>query len=55
MILKPNTKYIIVPENKEIQEILFSNVLQHISYKLALKREINPDKPRNRAKVVTVK
>jgi len=48
------TKYIIVPENKEIQEILFINVLQHISYKLALKREINPDKPRNLAKVVTV-
>ena len=48
------TKYIIVPENKEIQEILFITVLQHVCYKLALKREINPDKPRNLAKVVTV-
>lgn len=48
------TKYIIVPENKELQEILFMIVLQHICYKLALKREINPDKPRNLAKVVTV-
>jgi len=48
------TKYIIVPENKEIQEILFITILQHICYKLALKREINPDKPRNLAKVVTV-
>ena len=48
------TKYIIVPENKEIQEILFITVLQHICYKLALKRQINPDKPRNLAKVVTV-
>ena len=45
-------RILIVPENKEIQEILFINVLQHISYKLALKREINPDKPRNLAKVV---
>jgi len=48
------TKCIIVPENKEIQEILFITVLQHICYKLALKRQINPDKPRNLAKVVTV-
>ena len=48
------TNYIIVPENKELQEILFITILQHICYKLALKREINPDKPRNLAKVVTV-
>lgn len=48
------TKYIIAPENKELQEILFMVILQHICYKLALKREINPDKPRNLAKVVTV-
>jgi len=49
-----STNYIIVPENKELQEILFITILQHICYRLALKREINPDKPRNLAKVVTV-
>ena len=48
------TKYIIVPENTDLQEILFAVVLQHICYRLAVKREINPDKPRNLAKVVTV-
>ena len=48
------TKYIIVPENKDIQEILISVVLQHLCYKLALFRGINPDKPKNLAKVVTV-
>tara|TARA_B110000285_G_scaffold207832_1_gene247513 strand:- start:1980 stop:3821 length:1842 start_codon:yes stop_codon:yes gene_type:complete len=48
------TKYIIVPENKDIQEILISIVLQHLCYKLALFRGINPDKPKNLAKVVTV-
>lgn len=47
-------KYIIVPENKELQEILYMVVLQHICYKLSIVRGINPDKPRNLAKVVTV-
>jgi len=48
------TKYIIVPENKELQEILLITILQHICYKLALKREINPDQHRHLAKVVPV-
>lgn len=47
-------KYIIVPESKELQEILYMVVLQHICYKLSIVRGINPDKPRNLAKVVTV-
>jgi glucosamine--fructose-6-phosphate aminotransferase (isomerizing) len=47
-------RYIIVPENKELQEILYMVVLQHICYKLSIARGINPDKPRNLAKVVTV-
>ena len=47
-------KYIIIPENKELQEILFTIVLQQICYRLAIKRQINPDQPRNLAKVVTV-
>ena len=51
-IIKENT--IIVPENRELQEIIYIAVLQLICYKLALLRNINPDKPRNLAKVVTV-
>ena len=47
-------KCILVPENKELQEILYMVVLQHICYKLSIARGINPDKPRNLAKVVTV-
>ena len=47
-------KYIVVPENQECQEIIFMTVLQHICYRLSLIRGINPDKPRNLAKVVTV-
>ena len=44
----------LVPENKELQEILYMVVLQHVCYKLSIVRGINPDKPRNLAKVVTV-
>jgi glutamine---fructose-6-phosphate transaminase (isomerizing) len=50
----PVKNLINVPENNELQEILFILILQHISYKLSLLRGINPDKPRNLAKVVTV-
>lgn len=49
-----NDRCIVVPENKELQEIIYMTVLQHICYRLSLKRGINPDKPRNLAKVVTV-
>jgi glucosamine--fructose-6-phosphate aminotransferase (isomerizing) len=49
-----NERCIVVPENKELQEVIFMVVLQHICYRLSLKRGINPDKPRNLAKVVTV-
>jgi glucosamine--fructose-6-phosphate aminotransferase (isomerizing) len=46
--------YILLPENKELQEIINIVFLQHLCYKLAIKKGINPDKPRNLAKVVTV-
>jgi len=49
-----NVRCIVVPENKELQEIIYMTVLQHICDRLSLKRGINPDKPRNLAKVVTV-
>jgi glutamine---fructose-6-phosphate transaminase (isomerizing) len=43
-----------IPENKYYQEILFIITIQYIAYIIACKKGINPDKPRNLAKVVTV-
>ena len=43
-----------VPRLKYYQEVLFTVALQYISYVLSVARGINPDKPRNLAKVVTV-
>ena len=43
-----------IPENGELQEILYMVSLQHICYSLSQLRGINPDTPRNLAKVVTV-
>ena len=36
------------------QEIIFTIVLQYLTYILSISKNINPDKPRNLAKVVTV-
>ena len=43
-----------IPKISHYQEILFSIALQYLSYILSVSRSINPDKPRNLAKVVTV-
>ena len=43
-----------IPENGDLQEILYMVTLQHICYSLSQLRGINPDTPRNLAKVVTV-
>ena len=43
-----------IPRILHYQEILFSIALQYLSYILSISRNINPDKPRNLAKVVTV-
>ena len=45
---------IIVPKNKTCSEILFMLTLQHLCYYLAIRKKIDPDKPKNLAKVVTV-
>ena len=45
---------IILPKNKELQEIIFIIFLQHLCYKISINKGINPDKPKNLAKVVTV-
>ena len=48
------TDIFVVDTNVYCQEILFTIVLQVLAYNLALLKNINPDKPKNLAKVVTV-
>ena len=43
-----------VPKNDDFQEIVDTVALQHLCYQVSLFRGINPDTPRNLAKVVTV-
>lgn len=43
-----------LPKLPYYQEIIFTIALQYLSYVLSISRNINPDKPRNLAKVVTV-
>ena len=45
---------IVIPNVKYYNEILFVIILQYIAYHLSITRDINPDRPRNLAKVVTV-
>ena len=51
---KKNTDIIFTETNNYCQEVLFIIVLQYLSYKIAILKNINPDKPKNLAKVVTV-
>ena len=43
-----------LPNIAHYQEVIFSVALQYLAYVLSISRNINPDKPRNLAKVVTV-
>ena len=43
-----------LPNLKYYQEIIFTVALQYLAYIISIARGINPDKPRNLAKVVTV-
>ena len=52
--LNKNTDIIFTETNNYCQEVLFIIVLQYLSYKIAVLKNINPDKPKNLAKVVTV-
>ena len=45
---------IYIPRNEHLPEIIFTHVMQRIIYQIAVLRGLNPDKPRNLAKVVTV-
>ena len=49
-----NNNYIIIPELDYYNEIIFTIALQYLAYKISITKGINPDKPRNLAKVVTV-
>ena len=49
-----NQDIIYIPRNKGCSEILFMLALQQLCYHLALRKRIDPDKPKNLAKVVTV-
>jgi glucosamine--fructose-6-phosphate aminotransferase (isomerizing) len=49
-----NEKTIVVPENKHYGALLGLIPLQLISYYISINKNINPDTPKNLAKVVTV-
>jgi glucosamine--fructose-6-phosphate aminotransferase (isomerizing) len=47
--------FIRVPDNQLLSQLMFIFPLQLVAYYMALERGINPDRPRNLAKTVTVK
>jgi glucosamine--fructose-6-phosphate aminotransferase (isomerizing) len=49
-----NSDSIVLPNNKTFTGLITVIVLQLLSYHLSLLKGINPDRPRNLAKVVTV-
>ena len=49
-----NTHVFLIEESYYCQEILFIIAFQYLAYILSIYKNINPDKPRNLAKVVTV-
>jgi len=53
-IFAHSIKQICVPKNKTFQSVLNIIPIQILAYKLAVKKGINPDIPKNLAKVVTV-
>ena len=50
----PNENSFILPSNKTFTGLLAVIALQLLSYYLSIKQGINPDRPKNLAKVVTV-
>jgi glucosamine--fructose-6-phosphate aminotransferase (isomerizing) len=51
---KNETDILVIETNKYSQEVLFIITIQLLAYQLAILKNINPDKPKNLAKVVTV-
>ena len=48
------SNYLLIYKLEYYNEIIFTITLQYLSYILSIAKNINPDKPRNLAKVVTV-
>ena len=48
------TQILSIPKNHHYQEILAIVAMQYLTYIIAIEKGINPDRPRNLAKVVTV-
>jgi glucosamine--fructose-6-phosphate aminotransferase (isomerizing) len=53
-IINSATELLILPKLDFYNEIIFTIALQLLSYYISVSKNINPDKPRNLAKVVTV-
>ena len=51
---KDTIDIVLVETNQYCQEVLFIITIQYLAYQLAILKNINPDKPKNLAKVVTV-
>ena len=49
-----NNKYIILYKLDYYNEVIFTVLLQKLAYEISIAKGLNPDKPRNLAKVVTV-
>jgi glucosamine--fructose-6-phosphate aminotransferase (isomerizing) len=49
-----DNKYIVIPKLDYYNEIITTVLLQKLAYEISIAKDINPDKPRNLAKVVTV-
>ncbi len=49
-----SSNYIIIPKLDYYNEIIFTVTLQYLAYNISIAKKINPDKPRNLAKVVSV-
>ena len=49
-----DNKYILLYKLDYYNEVIFTVLLQKLAYEISIAKEINPDKPRNLAKVVTV-
>ena len=49
-----NDKFILINRLNYYNEIIFIVALQYLAYNISIKKNINPDKPRNLAKVVSV-
>ena len=47
-------KFILIQKLDYYNEIIFTITLQYLAYKISIHKNINPDKPRNLAKVVSV-